>query len=53
MGKIKKENEVSEWAKEAHDWMVENNISDGTRPKATITREEIWTMLYRLVKEKK
>lgn len=40
--------EVSDWAKEAWKWAKENGISDGTRPKDTVTREELWTMLYRM-----
>ena len=40
--------EVSQWAKEAWDWAKKNGISDGTRPKDNITREEVWTMLYRM-----
>jgi len=40
--------EMSEWAKEAHKWVVENGISDGTRPRDTVTREELWTMLHRM-----
>ena len=39
---------ASEWAKEAQDWVKENNISDGLRPKEEITREEVWVMLWRL-----
>ncbi|NCB52294.1 MAG: hypothetical protein EOM54_10485 [Clostridia bacterium] len=31
----------------AADWAYKQGISDGTRPKDTATREEIWTMLYR------
>lgn len=41
-------NEVSEWAKEAHKWVTANNISDGARPKDKVTREELWTMLWRM-----
>ena len=40
--------EISPWAKEAAAWVKEKGISDGTRPKDTITREEVWTMLYRM-----
>ncbi len=43
-----KSDDVAPWAKEAHRWVVENGISDGTRPSDTVTREEAWTMLYRL-----
>ena len=38
---------VSDFAKEAQEWTIKNKISDGTRPKDTVTREEMWTMLYR------
>lgn len=38
--------DLSEWAKEAHKFVTENEISDGTRPKENVTREEIWTMIY-------
>lgn len=31
----------------ARDWVIEQGISDGTRPKDMVTREELWTMLYR------
>jgi N-acetylmuramoyl-L-alanine amidase len=40
--------EVSEWAKAARDWAVSRGITDGSRPKDTVTREELWTMLYRM-----
>jgi len=43
---------VSDWAKEAHKFVTENNISDGTRPKDNVTREEMWTMLYNYHKMK-
>ena len=42
------EDEVSEWAREARDWAVSRGITDGTRPKDAVTREEVWTMLYRM-----
>lgn len=42
------EDGISPWAKEAAAWVVEKGISDGTRPKEHITREEVWTMLYRM-----
>lgn len=46
---IGKEKElVSSWAKEAQEWVKEKGISDGSRPKDSITREEVWTMLFRL-----
>lgn len=43
---IEEQSEISAWAKDAHEWVKENNISDGKRPKDTVTREEVWTMLY-------
>lgn len=49
--KKQKNSEVSSWAKEAHEWAIKNNISDGTRPKDPVTREEVWTMLFRLKAE--
>jgi N-acetylmuramoyl-L-alanine amidase len=42
--------DVSDWAREARDWTVAKGITDGTRPKDTVTREELWTMLYRALK---
>ena len=37
----------SDWAKEAWEWGKEQEICDGTRPGAEMTREEMMTMLYR------
>jgi len=37
----------SSWAKDAWEWAIKNNITDGKRPKDNITREEMVTMLYR------
>lgn len=37
---------------EARKWVMENRISDGSRPKDPVTREELWAMLYRLEKRK-
>jgi len=34
----------------AREWAVENGITDGSRPKDTVTREELWVMLYRMQK---
>ena len=48
---LNKENDsdkISDWAKDAWYWVKEAAISDGTRPKDFVTREEIWTMLYRM-----
>lgn len=42
--------QVSEWAREAKDWAVSSGITDGMRPKDAVTREEVWTMLYRALK---
>ncbi len=39
--------ELSEWAKDAYEWVVREKISDGSDPKGSVTREELWTMLYR------
>ena len=42
--------DVSPWAREARDWAVSRGITDGTRPKDAVTREELWTMLWRTLK---
>lgn len=39
---------VSDWAKEAQDWVVANKISDGSNPQQPVTRQEVWTMLQRM-----
>ena len=39
-------NQPSAWAKEAWEWGKKNGVTDGTRPKDAITREEVITMLY-------
>jgi N-acetylmuramoyl-L-alanine amidase len=44
------EEEVSPWAAEAQQWVKAQGISDGTRPKAALTREEAWCYLMRLGK---
>jgi hypothetical protein len=41
------EQNVSDWAKDGQKFVVDNKISDGLRPKDSVTREEMWTMLYR------
>jgi hypothetical protein len=41
--------DVSKWAKEARDWAVQEGISDGKDPKKNVTREQLWTMLYRAI----
>lgn len=43
----KKEQTISKWAKEGYDFVTRYNISDGTRPKDPLTREEQWTMMER------
>ena len=42
-----KDNTPSPWAVGAIEWAIKNDITDGTRPRETATREEIVTMLYR------
>jgi len=37
--------------KEAHDWVMENKISNGERPKDPITRQEAWQMLLNYNKQ--
>lgn len=44
----KDEKETSEWAKEARKNLMELGITDGTNPKGTITREEVWALLDRM-----
>ena len=39
-------NQPSTWAKESWEWGKKNGVTDGTRPKDAITREEVITMLY-------
>jgi len=49
--KVTEQNTPSSWAKEAWDWAKEEGITDGARPKDTMTREEMVTMLYRYHKK--
>lgn len=44
------DNGVSSWAKDAREWAMAEGITDGTRPKDPVTREEVWAMLYRALK---
>jgi N-acetylmuramoyl-L-alanine amidase len=37
---------TSEWAKDAHKFVMEYEISDGQYPQNPCTREMVWTMLY-------
>lgn len=39
--------EISKWAEKPQEWIVEEGISDGTNPRSYVTREQLWTMLYR------
>lgn len=45
-------NTTSDWAKDAWEWGQEQGISDGSRPGAEMTREEMMTMLYRYDQKK-
>lgn len=42
--------EISEWAEEHRKFLMDLGITDGTSPKALMTREEQWTMLGRTIK---
>lgn len=44
---VKATNDVSDWAKKAQEWAMENNITDGTRPHDPVTRQELWVMLQK------
>lgn len=44
---IIEEEKPSNWAKEAWEWAVKNNLNDGTNPKGELTREQFITILYR------
>lgn len=39
--------EVSEWAREAMEWGIKNNLTDGSNPKDPISLERLMTILYR------
>ncbi len=39
--------EPKPWYADAQAWVVENGISDGTRPLENVTRAEVWEMLRR------
>ena len=49
--KVTDKNTPSSWAKEAWEWAKKEGITDGTRPKDTMTREEMVTILYRYHKQ--
>lgn len=40
------------WYQKDMEWVVENDISDGTRPGDPVTRAEVWAMLKRLSEKK-
>ena len=40
------------WAVKARDWAVSVGITDGTRPRDSVTRQEAWSMLMRLAERK-
>jgi N-acetyl-anhydromuramyl-L-alanine amidase AmpD len=40
---------VSSWAREAREKLIELGITDGKRPKDTLTREEAWTLIHRVI----
>ena len=44
---IDMDQEVSVWAEKAQKYVVKEGISDGSRPKDIVTREELWTMIFR------
>lgn len=46
---VKKEQKVSSWAKEDWEWSKKEGYLDGTRPKDSITREEMAIVVRRLV----
>lgn len=50
---VEDKNTPSTWAKEAWEWAKKEKITDGTRPKENITREEVIVMIYRALKVKK
>lgn len=43
---------ASPFAREAQTWVMENGISDGSRPHDPVTRQEVWVMLNNLVEKK-
>lgn len=49
--KVAEQNTPSSWAQEAWEWAKKEGITDGARPKDTMTREEMITMLYRYHKQ--
>lgn len=47
MNEMEKEKKQKTDFETAHKWVMENGISDGTNPKEPVTREQVWSMLYR------
>ncbi|OYD57622.1 hypothetical protein CGZ90_13225 [Fictibacillus aquaticus] len=39
---------ISPFAQDAHKWVTENGISDGSRPQDAVTRQEAWYMLQKV-----
>jgi len=48
---VEEKNVPSSWAKDAWEWAKKEGITDGARPKDTMTREEMVTMLHRYHKQ--
>jgi len=46
--KPKAKSEVSPWAVKGQAYCINKGISDGTKPKDLVTREELWTMIERM-----
>lgn len=42
--------EISDWAIEARAALMDKGITDGSRPRDPVTREEVWSMLHRMMK---
>lgn len=42
------EDSYEQEAAKAREWVIQQGISDGTRPDDYVTRQELWVMLYRL-----
>ncbi|MGO4890272.1 N-acetylmuramoyl-L-alanine amidase [Anaerobacillus sp. MEB173] len=49
---VSKDQTVSNWAKSSWEWATKEGITDGTRPKDLLTREEFITMLHRYGQKK-
>ncbi len=42
--------DIPDWAKDGYNFVVENGLSDGSRPHDQVTRMELWTTLQRFYK---